>query len=659
MGRFQLAIAATFAFAAKSVSAFTIGSPVGLAAGTTGGGNATAVYPTTNEELMGYLNDTEPHVIVLNRTFDFRGTEGITTEPGCRPDYTRECIAKNNGFKSQDVILKNGMNNTGGCSDGTNITVTYDRSPLRRLNVTSDKTIRGIGRSGVLMGKGLTLKGDNIIVQNIHITELNRHLVWGGDAIYMEGTANGTKTMNNIWIDHVKISHVGRQMLVTNKAGVATMAVSNSDFDGETDYSATCDGRHYWTILMYGKNTGFSMINNYIHSTSGRAPKVGGVKDSRVIAHVANNYWADNSNHSFEIDINAWVLAEGNYLKNTRKPLYKGGAGSLYVANDTNTNECIQYLGRPCEANVLESSGNFTSRNGTETLEVMRSYTAVTGYTSRSAQSSDSEQQSVQENLELWAQIDLSKQQHGMSKWSKKNRAPPGFAYIQPVMDALESELREKMNEPHEGKRQCEALWPVHQINWQRSRYVYDLFYKYKRISRDVYDYCVKNKLVDANLIAKWKKPGYERLCSTFAINTKNYNYGTVSICRVPKQQLSEGQVVQEKHSGCRGCASGPGGYHNIFGNKYGQYLARIQIAREEATKKSGESGKQVWATKQEEEDYESGEEGKKRRRQEPTKIEDEESSSGESESESEEEKEDEETKENEAPSKKKQKADK
>ncbi|GAB9474079.1 G10-like protein [Globisporangium polare] len=199
-----------------------------------------------------------------------------------------------------------------------------------------------------------------------------------------------------------------------------------------------------------------------------------------------------------------------------------------------------------------------------------------------------------------------------MSKWTKKGRAPAGYEYIQPVMDALERELREKMNEPHEGKRKCEALWPVHQINWQRSRYVYDLFYKYKRISREVYDYCVRMKLVDANLIAKWKKPGYERLCSTFAINSKNYNYGTVSICRVPKHQLSDDQVIQEKHAGCRGCASGPGGYHNIFGNKYGQYLARIQIAREKhAQEKAGSGGDQVWATQEEEQKYDndSGEE--------------------------------------------------
>ncbi|DAZ93534.1 TPA: hypothetical protein N0F65_000150 [Lagenidium giganteum] len=192
-----------------------------------------------------------------------------------------------------------------------------------------------------------------------------------------------------------------------------------------------------------------------------------------------------------------------------------------------------------------------------------------------------------------------------MSKWTKKGRAPAGYDYIQPVMDALESELREKMNEPHEGKRKCESLWPVQQINWQRSRYVYEMFYKYKKISREVYDYCIRMKLIDANLIAKWKKPGYERLCSTYAINPKNFNYGTVSICRVPRHQLSEGQTIQEKHSGCRGCASGPGGYHNIFGNKYGQYLARIQIARE-SRGDVAPKGPAVWASQEEEQKYDA-----------------------------------------------------
>lgn len=160
-----------------------------------------------------------------------------------------------------------------------------------------------------------------------------------------------------------------------------------------------------------------------------------------------------------------------------------------------------------------------------------------------------------------------------MSKWARP-KPPPGFDYIKPTLDALEQELRDKVNEPHEGKRKTESQWPIHQINWQRSRYVFDMFYRYKKISKEVFDYCVRHKLIDGPLCSKWRKPGYERLCSTYVINTSNYNFGSVSICRVPRIG-----PVECPTTGCRGCASGTGG--NIFGNKYGQYLAGIQIKRE------------------------------------------------------------------------------
>ncbi|KAG3240906.1 hypothetical protein PI124_g14216 [Phytophthora idaei] len=92
-------------------------------------------------------------------------------------------MAKNNGYNSQDVIIQGGnMATIGGCTGGTQVKVTYDNAALKRMTVTGNKTIRGIGKSGVIMGKGMTLNGHNIIVQNIHITELNHHVVWGGDA---------------------------------------------------------------------------------------------------------------------------------------------------------------------------------------------------------------------------------------------------------------------------------------------------------------------------------------------------------------------------------------------------------------------------------------------------------------------------------------------
>lgn len=112
--------------------------------------------------------------------------------------------------------------------------------------------------------------------------------------------------------------------------------------------------------------------------------------------------------------------------------------------------------------------------------------------------------------------------------------------------------------------------------------------------------------------MAWWKKPGYERLCSTYVINPKNFNFGTVSICRVrrsvavnastrlpasfrpargplhgprsqvPRRELEAGKIVFDQFTGCRGCCSGSAGYKNIFGNKYGQHLADIQVKREQ-----------------------------------------------------------------------------
>lgn len=67
-------------------------------------------------------------------------------------------------------------------------------------------------------------------------------------------------------------------------------------------------------------------------------------------------------------------------------------------------------------------------------------------------------------------------------------------------------------------------------------------------------------------------------------INPSNYKFGTTSICRVPLWDRSpESKTAQDPTTGCLGCASGKGaGPRNIFGNKYGQYLAAVQIAREE-----------------------------------------------------------------------------
>ena len=163
-------------------------------------------------------------------------------------------------------------------------------------------------------------------------------------------------------------------------------------------------------------------------------------------------------------------------------------------------------------------------------------------------------------------------------RWGKK-KPPAGWEYLRPTIEALSAEVREVNSAPTEGKNKLESNWPIHQINNQRTRYIFDMYSVHKKISKELYMYCVKQKLVDAALVAKWKKTGYERLCSVFVIDRRNFPFGTTSICRVPKKAMKN-KMIREANTGCRGCASGSG-TGNIFGTKYGQRLARIQVLRE------------------------------------------------------------------------------
>ena len=137
-----------------------------------------------------------------------------------------------------------------------------------------------------------------------------------------------------------------------------------------------------------------------------------------------------------------------------------------------------------------------------------------------------------------------------MSRFRNKKR-PEGWELIEPTLNELASKMKECERESHEGKRKVEALWPIFKIHHQRSRYIFDLHFRRRIISRELYYYCVKQRLADANLIAKWMKKGYENLCCLRCIQTRDTN----CVCRVPKAKLEEGKVVECVNCGCRGCS--------------------------------------------------------------------------------------------------------
>jgi bud site selection protein 31 len=132
----------------------------------------------------------------------------------------------------------------------------------------------------------------------------------------------------------------------------------------------------------------------------------------------------------------------------------------------------------------------------------------------------------------------------------KRKQKPEGWDMIEGVLEQLDNKMRDV--ESGNDKDLKQTTWEVFRIHHQRSRYVYEMYHKKKAISRELYDFCIREKVVDGNLIAKWKKDGYEQLCCLRCIQPKDTNYGTTCICRVPKKDLD--QFVECVSCGCHGC---------------------------------------------------------------------------------------------------------
>lgn len=238
MKQFQATTAAAlvaFSRVIAAQSSIVSGTAFGFAEGATGGGDAAAVYPSTIEDLIAYLTDPNPQNIVIEGTFDFVGSEGTETYPAC-DSYS--CTPSNGG----QALL----NTLEGCGDSALYDVTLDKAGMQGINVASDKTLVGLGTDTVLNGKGLRFVGvSNIIVQNIEITNLNPQYVWGGDAFVFSDTSL-------IWVDHVTTSSPGRQHYSFGQEADSAITISNSFINGQTDYSATCDGHTYWVLELVG-----------------------------------------------------------------------------------------------------------------------------------------------------------------------------------------------------------------------------------------------------------------------------------------------------------------------------------------------------------------------------------------------------------------------
>lgn len=144
----------------------------------------------------------------------------------------------------------------------------------------------------------------------------------------------------------------------------------------------------------------------------------------------------------------------------------------------------------------------------------------------------------------------------------KGKQPPEGWDLIESSIEDFEQQMRDAVNEEHEGKRKNELTWRIHRIHWEKNRFIFDLKYKRKVMSQQLYDYLCREKIADPNLISKWRKPGFENLCSLMAIQKGDTNFGTASICRVPiSLRAPQQQLTPNVRTGCISCCSGDGQY--------------------------------------------------------------------------------------------------
>jgi len=159
-------------------------------------------------------------------------------------------------------------------------------------------------------------------------------------------------------------------------------------------------------MLFSGSSDLITLVGNYIHNCSGRAPKVnislsnpnswnqltlslsqiGGAGTSNIVIHAVNNYFSSigthphalkliskiqnttnpppSGGHAFDLETGGMALIEGNVFESVTKtitPTSASAGGSVFnVYDSSDTSICNTALGRACVQNSVSGSGSWT-----------------------------------------------------------------------------------------------------------------------------------------------------------------------------------------------------------------------------------------------------------------------------------------------------------
>ncbi|KAJ7804062.1 putative pectin lyase D [Mycena olivaceomarginata] len=321
----------------------------------TGRGAATPATPTSQAQLVTWLTDSTPHVILLTTMMDFTTFFGTSMAEVCSPWLCSP--------NPQQMI--NMANNF--CAEYPGKTNAHIQGTTNSfyLFVGSNKMLLGKGSNAGLNGIGLCLTNrvSNIIIQSKPGPILKKSTM---PPMVASPSLPLFPTLAwfQVGIDHNYFNRIGRQSITSGFGAANGITVSNNYFNGHADFSTSCDGHHYWVGLFAGNGDLMMFTNNYIFFTAGRGPHTGGTAGFTLWYHIVNNYYESISGHALDISLGSWALAEGNYFRGVTTSVL-ANTGTLYFPQSSSeASACTANLGRACQANVMSGSSAVATNEG-------------------------------------------------------------------------------------------------------------------------------------------------------------------------------------------------------------------------------------------------------------------------------------------------------
>ena len=177
-------------------------------------------------------------------------------------------------------------------------------------NVTSDKTIIGLGSNAGFTGGGLNIGLSSSTATNTVKNVIIRNLAFSQAP---DDSINIQQFAHHIWIDHCDFS-LGNDGLIDIKRGASFITVSwNHYFNHDKTMLLSHDDGNA------AQDLGRLLVtyhHNWFDGTVQRHPRVRFAEP----VHVFNNYYFNNSGYGVASTMDAGVLVEGNYFERVPKP---------------------------------------------------------------------------------------------------------------------------------------------------------------------------------------------------------------------------------------------------------------------------------------------------------------------------------------------------